>query len=193
MRQGQHRIDGVGRRVARPAEHRHSGIRHAARRAQHPPRDRHARPGRAAARVQARRGGRLHPRQRHQPHRLFGRADPKDRHHDGRQELSGRAPGARRPRHRRGARQPARRAPVQGRLPVAARHRAPQGFRARTGDDHRRRGKALAHRGAGARGPLRNVNAAAGRSARRTSAATGCSRPRARSIPTISPSPSASG
>ena len=40
MRQGQHRIDGVGRRVARPAEHRHAGIRHAARRPQHPPRDR---------------------------------------------------------------------------------------------------------------------------------------------------------
>ena len=71
MRQGQYRIDGLGRRLARPAEDRHPAIRHAARRAQHPPRDRHARPGGAAARVQARGGGGLHPRQRHQPHRLF--------------------------------------------------------------------------------------------------------------------------
>ena len=44
----------------------------------------------------------------------------------------------------------------QGRLPVAARHRPPQGFRARPRDDHRGRGKALAHRGAGARRPLRH-------------------------------------
>ena len=91
-----------------------------------------------------------------------GGRQPEDRHHHGRQELSRRAPGARRPRHRRGARRPARRAAVQGRLPVAARHRPSQGFRARARDDHRRRGKALADRGAGARGPLRHVDAAAG-------------------------------
>ena len=50
-----------------------AGFRHAARRAQHPPRDRLHRPGGAAARVQARRRRRLHPRQRPQPHRLFRR------------------------------------------------------------------------------------------------------------------------
>ncbi len=43
------------------------------RRAEHPPRDRLHRPGSAAARVQARRGRRLRPRQRPQPDRLFGR------------------------------------------------------------------------------------------------------------------------
>ena len=75
MRQGQHRIDGVGRRLARTAEHRHPRVRHAARRPQHPPRDRLARPGGAAARIQARRRRRLHPRQRAEPHRLF-RAAP---------------------------------------------------------------------------------------------------------------------
>ena len=52
-----------------PPEHRHSRLRHAARRAQHPPRDRPARPGGAAARIQARGRGGLHPRQRHQPDR----------------------------------------------------------------------------------------------------------------------------
>ena len=60
------------------------------------------------------------------------------------------------------ARRPTRRAAVQGRLPVAARRRASQGVRARPRDDHRRRGKALADRGAGARGPLRHLDAAAG-------------------------------
>ncbi len=42
-----------------------------------PQRDRPARPGGAPARAEARRGGRLHPRQRPQPHRLFRRCGPK--------------------------------------------------------------------------------------------------------------------
>ena len=64
MRQGQRRIDGLGRRLARRLNIVVPGVRHAAGRPQHPPRDRHARPGGAAARVQACRRRRLHPRQR---------------------------------------------------------------------------------------------------------------------------------
>ena len=58
---------------------------------------------------------------------------------------------------------------------------------------HRGRGEALADRGAGARGALRHREPAGRASARRTSRATGCSRSRARSIPTTSRSASASG
>ena len=56
---------------------------------------------------------------------------------------------------------------------------------------HGRRGKALAHRSAVARGALRRARTSRSASARRTSAATGCSRSRARSTPMTSPSPSA--
>ena len=50
----------------------------------------------------------------------LGRAQSEDRHHHARQVLSRRAPGARRARHRRGARQRSRAAHLQGRLPLSA-------------------------------------------------------------------------
>ena len=103
MRQGQHRIDGLGRWLARPAEHRHPGrFRHAARRPQHPPRDdilgQEARLHdykRDAARPSSAPTGSTGSS-------ISGGREPEDRHHHRRQELSRRAPGARRPRHRRG-------------------------------------------------------------------------------------------
>ena len=69
----------------------------------------------------------------------------------------------------------------------------PAGVRRGPRPHHRGRGEALADRGAGARGALRHRQPAGRASARRTSTATGCSRPRARSIPTTSRSASASG
>ncbi len=59
--------------------------------------------------------------------------------------------------------------------------------------DHRGRGEALAGRSAGARRTLRHRSTSRPASASATSAATGCSRRRARSIPTTSRSASASG
>ena len=50
----------------------------------------------------------------------LGRAQSEDRHHHARQVLSRRAPGARRARHRRGARQRPRAAHLQGRLSLSA-------------------------------------------------------------------------
>ena len=63
-----------------------------------------------------------------------------------------------------------------------------RGLRARPRSDHRRRGEALADRGAGPRGALRHRRTSRPASARRTSTATGSSRSRARSTPTTSPS-----
>ena len=66
-------------------------------------------------------------------------------------------------------------------------------LRARARSHHRGRGEALADRSAGARGACTAPPISRSASARRTSRATGCSRSRARSIPTTSPSASASG
>ena len=82
---------------------------------QHPPRRPGARQGSAPARLQARRHPGLRPRQQARPHRHQRRRQPEDRHHHLRQELSRRAPGLRRARHRRGEGQPARHPPLQGR------------------------------------------------------------------------------
>ena len=112
---------------ARPREDRHAGrrrIQDAAGRAQHPPQRRHPRHGSAPARLQARRHAGVHPGQQAQPLDHLGRAQSEDRHHHGRQELSRRAPGARRARHRRGEVQRLRHQAVQGRVPVAAFARA---------------------------------------------------------------------
>ena len=81
----------------------------------------------------------------------------------------------------------------QDRLPVADRPAGADGVRQGPRSHHRGRGEALADRGAGARGALRHREPAGRASARRTSRATGCSRSRARSIPTTSRSASASG
>ena len=66
------------------------------------------------------------------------------------------------------------------------------GFRARPRHGHRRRGEALPDRGAAARGALRHRQPAALHRQEGRGAATGSSRSRARSIPTTSPSRSAS-
>ena len=55
-----------------------------------------------------------------------GGRKPEDRHHHRRQELSRRAPGARRARHRRGQVQRSRHPPLQDRLPVADQPAGPQ-------------------------------------------------------------------
>ena len=121
------------------------------------------------------------------------RPQPEDRHHHHRQELSRRAPGARRARHRRGEVQRLGPAHRQGRLPWPLEPAGADGVRRGPRPHHRGRGEALADRGAGARGAVRHREPARRASARRTSRATGCSRSRARSIPTTSPSASASG
>ena len=69
------------------------GLRHAAGRAQHPPRRSGARQGGAAARPQARGDPRLRPRQQARPPRHQRRPKSEDRHHHLRQELSRRARG----------------------------------------------------------------------------------------------------
>ncbi len=86
----------------------------------------------------------------------LGRAQSEDRRHHRRQELSRRAPGARRARPRRGQVQRSRPAPLQGRLPVADQPPRPDGVRPRPRTHHRGRGEALADRGAGPRGALRH-------------------------------------
>ena len=131
-------------------------LRDAAGRAQHPPARHHPRPGSAAARLQARRHARLRARQQAQPLHHLGRAQSQDRHHHGRQELSRRAPGARRARHRRGEVQRSRPAALQDRLPVADQPAGPHAVRRRARAHHRGRGEALADRSAGARGALRH-------------------------------------
>jgi indolepyruvate ferredoxin oxidoreductase len=106
MREGQHRID-RGRSTARSTgeDRPCPTIRHAAGRAQHPPRDDQSSAGGAAARLQAR-GAMLAFVRANKLNRIVysGGRNPEDRHHHHRQELSRRAPGARRARHRRGAR-----------------------------------------------------------------------------------------
>ena len=77
-------------------------------------------------------------------------------------------------------------AALQGRLPVAALAARARRLRARARPHHRRRGEALADRGAGPRGALRHRRTSRSASARRTRAATGSSRSRARSIRTTS-------
>ena len=87
-----------------------------------------------------------------------GRAQ--DRHHHGRQELSRRAPGARRARHRRGRMQRSRHQALQDRLPLADQPAGSQGLRRRPRAHHRGGGEALADRGAGTRGALRQCKPA---------------------------------
>ena len=84
------------------------------------------------------------------------RPQSEDRHHHHRQELSRRAPGARRTRHRRGEVQRLRPAHLQDRLPLAARAARLMEFAKGLDLHHRRRGEALADRGAGPRGALRH-------------------------------------
>ena len=95
VREGQHRGDRHGGRPHRP--HRHQDprrLRHAAGRAQHPPRRPGAGQGSAPARLQARRHPGLRARQQARPPGDQRRASAEDRHHHLRQELSRRAPGA---------------------------------------------------------------------------------------------------
>ena len=78
-----------------------------------------------------------------------------------RQELSRRPPGAGRPRHRRGEGQ--RHRPAASSRSAAPGRSSPVGlmdFVQRARPHHRRRGEALAHRGAGARGALRHAGPA---------------------------------
>ena len=118
-RHGQHR--GLDR--ARPCAHRDSHarrLRAAAGRAQHPLARHAARPGGAAAPLQAGRGARVRP---HQLVRPAGVRQPARaaRHRLDRQVLSGPAPGARRSRHR----------PRDGRAAWPARAQARPGLAAR--------------------------------------------------------------
>ncbi len=106
-------------------------LRHAAQGPQHPARRPGARQGSAPARLQARGHPGLRPRQQARPHRHERRAEPQARHHHLRQELSRRAPGAGRARHRRGQGQPARHPPLQGRHDLAARAAGRAQIRAR--------------------------------------------------------------
>ena len=94
-------IDRRDRRQPGARQYRHpAGFRDARRRAQHPAARHHPGPGSAAARLQARCHARLRAREQAQQIHHLGRAQPEDRHHHGGQELSRRAPGARRARHR---------------------------------------------------------------------------------------------
>ena len=106
-------VDRRHRRQPRSREDRHSGkslrprrrpvLPHARRRPQHPARRQRARHGGAPARLQARRDARVRARQQSQPLHHLGRPQSEDRHHHRRQELSRRAPGARRAWHRGGS------------------------------------------------------------------------------------------
>src|SRR3954467_9741611 len=110
-----------------------------------------ARPGIAAAPLQARRRARLRPRQPARPHR--DRQPPsafRHRHH--REILSRCPPGARRSRRRPGRSRRSRLAPVQGRDAVAARTRGGAAFCGRPRGSSRRRGKTRRYRNA-AQGP----------------------------------------
>ena len=113
-------IDRRHRRSPRADRYRHAdGLRDARGRAQHPPARHHPRHGGAPARLQARRHAGVRTRQQAQPRDHVGRAQAPDRRHHDRQELSRRAPGARRARHRRGQVQRLRPAHAQDRLSVA--------------------------------------------------------------------------
>ncbi len=86
-----------------------------------------------------------------------GGRKPEDRHHHGRQELSRRAPGARRARHRRGASATTSAcASTRSRCPWPLSQRELKEFARGPRPHHRGRGEALADRGAGARGALRH-------------------------------------
>ena len=117
------RDGGIDRRDRRPsgtARHHHADrFRHAGRRPQHPAARHHPRHGGAAARLQARRHAGVRARQQAQPGDHLRRPQAEDRRHHHRQELSRRAPGARRTRPRRGQVQRLRPAHPQDRLPVA--------------------------------------------------------------------------
>ena len=126
-------FDGLGRRLARPREDRHARRFHdAAGRPQHPPArstildqeerlQDHKRDAMLA----------FIARQQAQPHRSPPAApNAKIGIITVGKILSRRAPGARRSRHRRGARQRSRPPPVQGRLPLAARPGRAEGLRA---------------------------------------------------------------
>ena len=170
-------VDGDRRRQARPGEDHHSRrFPDAAGRAQYPARRQRARPGSAAARLQARRDARLRAREQAQPDDLLRRAQSQGRRHHRRQELSRRAPGARRARPRRGQVQRPRPAALQGRLPVADQPARPDGVRRRGSSSSSwsrrsaRSSKCRCARSSTAPPTSRSA------SARRTNAATGCSR-----------------
>ena len=139
-------FDRRDRRQPRARQHRHPGRLPDARgRAQHPPARHHPRPGGAAARLQARRHAGLRARQQAQQVHHLGRPQAEDRHHHRRQELSRRAPIARRARHRRGQVQRSRHPALQDRLPLADQPAGPQGLRRRPRAHHRGGGEALAY------------------------------------------------
>ena len=81
----------------------------------------------------------------------------------------------------------------QARLHLADRAGDRPPLRRAAREDHRRRGEARPDRGPGQGDPLRHAEPAGDRRQDATRPATGCSRRRARSTPTASPSPSASG
>ena len=99
-------------------------------------------------------------RQQDQPHHHLRRARSEDRHHHHRQELSRRTPGVRRARHRRGQMQRAGHPAVQGRMPLADQPARACRICRRSRSHHRRRGEALADRGAGSRGAVRHRQSA---------------------------------
>ena len=131
MRDRRGRIVGFGRHRSAPHENHSAGrLRDARRRPEHPLARSAARAGSASARLQVVRGARLRARQQTRPrrHRFAACAL---RHHDRRQGLSRRAPGAHRPRSRRRNLLAHRHPPVQGRLCVAARGARRASLRAR--------------------------------------------------------------
>ena len=150
-------VDGV----ARPRRADRAGrLSNAAGRPEHPDARWHSRAGSASAGAQARRRGRLDRRQQAQSPDHQRRPRRQDRRHHARQVLSRHAAGARRSRRRRGALQRAWPAPLQARLRLADRAGGPARIRAGSRADHRRGGKALADRGAGARGIVRRARPA---------------------------------
>ena len=155
MRQGHHRgLRGRRRRPA-PAEDRHPHrLRHARGRAQHPPPRQPGGAGSAAARLQALRRRGLRPGEPHRPPGL-GQRQGEDRDRLGGQVLARHRPRARPSRPERCQGGAARDHDLQGRHGLAARHGELPRVVARPPDDHRRRGKAQAHRGPDQGGDLR--------------------------------------
>ena len=121
MRHRHHRVGRRGRLRSGPrADHHPDHLRHAGRWPEHPLAGRHPGPGSPDEQLQVVRGARICTREQAQQDHL-GQPDPEDRHHHGRQIVSGHAPGAGRPRHRRAGRRRHRHPPVQNRHDLAAR------------------------------------------------------------------------
>ena len=154
-------VHGGDRRQPGADQHRHPDrFPDAARRAQHPPQRSDPGAGSAAARLQARRHARVSARQQDQPHHHLRRPRSEDRHHHHRQELSRRPPGVRRARHRRGQMQRVGHPALQGRMSLADQPARACRICRWSRSHHRRRGEALADRGAGSRGAVRQRQSA---------------------------------